>query len=317
VAQHLAGVGGGLRISPYTVVRIAEDPRSVPGRQVEFEKYMRENWTRARVAAMSTPELEAQLERYGVRFSAEDFVALARGRRSAWSMSEVWQRDPVRCRGKDEDFLGLAACELWKRLVRGPPSDEMIDDWMQEGYELREQGRSREAADLWWKVWCALRERFTPEMKSIWDADEVFDGSQSVGNWCQDAQDAFEDAARDDPSCARLGLRFCDEWLAQFAGDEIDATVHFLRSRAALHFHLGDMREGLATLESIVRRWPRNPWGYIALADAHSHLFETDPGPPLDTAAAFEWLRRGEAAADREHTGFGVLAERRSELERR
>jgi hypothetical protein len=37
---------------------------------------------------------------------------------------------------RDDDFLGIAACELWEHYCPERPSVEMLDDWMQEGYDL-------------------------------------------------------------------------------------------------------------------------------------------------------------------------------------
>jgi hypothetical protein len=42
---------------------------------------------------------------------------------------------------RDDDFLGVAACGLWEHYCPGRASVEMLDDWMQEGYELSMSGR--------------------------------------------------------------------------------------------------------------------------------------------------------------------------------
>ena len=77
----------------------------------------------------------------------DEFEALARGRGSAWSISQTWLASPtVVCTGVEEDFLGLAACELWKRLLPQRPSIEMLDDWMQEGYESFRRGLAEHLA---------------------------------------------------------------------------------------------------------------------------------------------------------------------------
>ena len=53
----------------------------------------------------------------------------------------------------DRDFLGLAACELWRRFSPDPPSLERIDDWLCEGYNFSDDKNPSQAIAAWWKVW--------------------------------------------------------------------------------------------------------------------------------------------------------------------
>jgi SEC-C motif len=115
-----------LPLSAYTITKIAEDPASAgKSRRLRrlIEERARTNWTIAKVALMTTAQIESQLSAYGVEHSKERFLRLAEGLSSAWAVSEIWlEHDPVKCRGKEEDFLGLAACELWKRYLSDRPS---------------------------------------------------------------------------------------------------------------------------------------------------------------------------------------------------
>ena len=300
-AQVASSTGKGFRpgplgLTPYTIARISEDPRSAGGdrrlRRV-IEIGLRRNWTIKKVAAMTTEAIETQLRRYAVAHSRERFLTLAEGRASAWSVSEVWlAHDPITCHGKEEDFLGLAACELWKRYLPDRPSIEMIDDWMQEGYFHIEGKRTADACDVWWRVWTTLRPRFTPAMVTMNGTAPIFRGFQSIFNWSQDFEMHLGNAAIKDLRYAAVGRRYCTEWIAQFRGEDDRMQVSFHRALARFLFRLGEVDNAAATLHTIVEQWPGNIWGYVALADAYSHLFRSERHLPLDLEQAASFLRR-------------------------
>ena len=308
----------GLALSPYTIVRITEDPRSVGQasrlRQI-MEHGLRERWTMKKVAAMATEAIEEQLVAFGVKHTRERLVKLASGRDSAWTISEAWLAgDSVKCTEKEEDFLGLAACELWKRLVPDRPSMEMLDDWMQEGYELVEQGRTAEACNTWWKVWSALLPRFTPEMRTMNAVGTAFSGYQSVFNWSQDFEMHLGTAARRDVHFAAMGRQYCTEWIARFSDEDDGMQVSFRRALASFLFRLGETAEMSTVLHSLPEQWPQNVWSYIALADAYSHFFAGEYDLPFDVGKAIGYLEQGLAVDGRTTHDRDVIGERLAEL---
>lgn len=266
---------------------------------------------------MTTDAIEEKLRNLGVRHTRERFIELAEGRESAWSIGQSWlETAPVR-RNDDVDFLGLAACELWKRLLPRRPSVEMIDDWMQEGYEHDAAGRRAEATRIWWKVWQTLRSRFSPVIRTMDAARAVFSGTQVIFNWCQDFELCLSNAVvTDSPELAGLGKQYCTEWLAQFPDEDGGTQVNFLRALARFQFCLGETSAGEATLQGIIERWPEDVWGYVALADAYGHFWSGEPGPERDVPRALGYLERGLAMGS-EHRDRPVLLERRDELLRR
>jgi hypothetical protein len=308
----------GLGLTPYVVAQIAEDPglREDPQTRAIYEDHLRDHWTIAKVAAMTTEDIEERLRTYGVAHTRERFLELAREYDYAWSISCDWEHDPITCQGKEVDFLGLAACELWKRLSPERPSVEMIDDWMQAGYRLDAEGRGVEACDLWWKVWCTLRPRFSPVMKTMEATDQIFSGRQSVFNWTQDFETSLHNVAAREPRFASVGLEYCREWLAQFTDEGSSCQVNFRRAKAHFHFCRGEIAEGEAALLEIVERWPKDPWGHVALADAYSHSFESDPGPPRDDARAIAYLEQGLAIRGLGRSDRETLVERLEEVRR-
>ena len=315
------GLEGGLPIHPYAIAKISEDPANLAlldkRTRRARERHLRENWTLAKVAAMSTEAIKRQLEDYGVPFSTERFLNRAASRYSAWSISDTWiEENTVTCKGKEHDFLGLAACELWKRLLSGRPSMEMLDDWMQEGYTLSESHREAESCDIWWKTWQVLHERFTPEMTTTHATEPVFQGLQSLFNWSQDFELNLGNAALRDVEYASMGHQYFQEWLDQFTDEGDDLQMNFRRALASSLLRLGRKEEGKETLLQIVETWPRSVWGYAAMADAYSHSF---PGAPIiehDLDRAIEWLEKGLETAPPNARNRDVLSERLEILKR-
>ena len=266
----------GGRIQPYTVLKLTEKPESAgkdPQMQQAYQRYIQRCWTLAKVAAMTTDQIEAQLRSFGVDHTADRFHQLSQGLHSAWDVSEKWfASDRVSCRGLDEDFLGVAACELWKRLLPERPSIEMVDDWIEDGHQC-EYTDEVAACEPWWKAWCALYPRLQPKMDTMDSTTEVYDGTYLLFNWCQSFETALHNASRRDPGYIEIGKRYCTEWLVQFVGEGDDFRVRFTGTLAEFTCKLGQVDEARAILEKALDSWPKNPWTYVHLSDAWSHLF--------------------------------------------
>lgn len=316
--------------TPYGVAKLAADPRSAFGnarlRQL-IERHVRDDMTPAACAALSTEAIEELLVRHGVRHSRERFLELAAGRTSAWSISEAWvEQDALRLteHATDDaaarlsrDVLGLAACELWRRWLPERPSIEMLDDWMQEGYRLREQGHLTEACDRWWQLWCALAPRFPPELRSSNDTSAVFFGLQFLTNWVQDLQEELSAEATHDRRYAEYGRALCERWLAQFPDDSDLMRFNFQRALASFNAWLGRVAEAAQLLNDAIERWPENPWTYIAAADAYGDLFDDFAGAMTDHGKAVAILERGLGRVPRKAQDYGELKERLMSLKAR
>lgn len=181
------------------------------------------------MAALSTEEIVGRLRALDVDATREVYLAQAEGRTSAWALSEPWreasQKKPLS--RYDDDFLGLAACELWKRYCPERPSIEMLDDEMQAGYRLSMEGDGTRACALWARVWDTIRERLRPEMRTIDDAAVVFSGTQALYNWVQDYLVELRNVAVDGRGYAETGVRLCEAVLAQFPDEDELFLINF------------------------------------------------------------------------------------------
>ncbi len=300
-----------LGLSRYAIAKLRVGERAVADRALQraIERHRR-GWTIEKLRAMDTDEIRDRLARLGVDVD-RDLVAPAATRWSAWALADEWvERDTFTGSDEDADFARLAACELWRRLLPDRPSIEMLDDWMQEGYMLEAAKRVPAACDVWWRVWEVVRTRLSPEMRTAQQANPVFTGLQSLGNWFQEFERHLGNAAIKNARYAELDRQLCEQWIAQFTEESELSQQNFRRSLATCIFRLGRADEALAVLHAAVERWPVDAWGYIALADAHLHDYPTNPGIPRDTAAARSWLEKGLAAVAADERGRAHLEER-------
>ena len=93
--------------------------------------------------------------------------------------------------------------------------------------------------------------------------------------------------------------------------------MNFRRAMAEFMFGLCDGDRGEVVLHDIIECWPHNAWGYIALADAYSHLFRGTSALPLDLQRAEGLLRQGLAALDEDDRDREILNDRLQEIQGR
>jgi len=290
---------------PYVLAKLFEESE-------EFAEIRRTNpkkagrfWTPGRMAALETKDIVERLSRFGIDGQAENLRGLAAGQTSAWSIACVWYAEidarNVRLSRYDEDFVGLAACELWERYLPDRPSFEMLDDWMQEGYRLADAHRHGAACDRWQQVWEVIEQRLQPEMRSCDDAAVVFDGTECLFNWIQDFAIELQNAARLDPEYARAGVRLCEHVLSQFVDENEDFRDNFLADLGDFLFLDGKPADGERVLMDIIDRDPNHALGYVRLADVLGHGVRPGDGP-IDrnrAVAILEWaLKRPVHDAD-------------------
>jgi len=245
-------------------------------------------WTPKKLAVMDLDEILRRLTNLGVDGTAGAFHALQGQREEAWEIGRIWCAKTGRKLNKqDDDFICLAACELWKRYCPNQPSMEMLDDWMQDGYQLEMGEQSAAACGVWRKVWHGLRSKMSPLMRRVDDAEPLFRGSQCLFDWFQDFELALWNASQDMPALAEEGIELCTWFLGQFPDEEGLITENFRCELALYHFCLGRCKEAEQMLLDFIAENPRRPAGYANLSEALAYPF-TGSGmePDFDRAIA-------------------------------
>ena len=288
----------GFEGSPYLLAkswqrsaRFARMQREEPARAATF-------WTPDRIGALDTEEILERLMQLGIEVIREDFAARAEASATAiaWRLSEPW-RAVLERRGalehQDDRFLSLIACELWKRWCPHRPSREMLDDWMQEGYDLASAGEGTAACERWWPVWEAIRDRLEPQMGTCTQAQAVCGGTHFIFNWIQDLAWELHGAARDQPRFAALGEQLCREVIEQFTAEEGNFELNFRADLGEFMFLAGRDEEGEAVFAALIEEHPDEGIGYARLASIVAHgVRGARAGGPSDVPRAIELLEQ-------------------------
>ena len=289
VRSHPASSTG---TTPYEIAKLFENSEQFARmKRLEPEK-ARLFWTPQKVAALSTETILAKLRALDIDASREAYLTLAGNRTSAWTISDRWRADITKPLSRyDQDFLGLAACELWKRYCPEHPSIEMLDDQMQEGYRLASERQRAKACETWWEVWQTIRSRLRPEMNTTKRVAPVFTGGQFLFNWVQDFALELSNAALKERRYAAIGIQLCKEVLAHFPGEDELFQINFRSDLGEFHFRAGENSEGERVLLELIRDHPDCAAGYVRLAD----VFGYGPTPnsePVDRERAVELLEQ-------------------------
>lgn len=146
---------------------------------------------------------------------------------------------------------------------------DRIETLMQDGYRASMSGRPTRACERWNETWQLIRARLEPEMRTCEQAEVVFAGSQLIFNWISDFSTELLNAAlADGPRFGELGVRFCQEVLAQFT-EESDGFKAFIRGDLGdIHCRAGRFDEGEKVFLELIRDEPESAIGYVKLADA-------------------------------------------------
>ncbi len=309
--------GGMVQIHPYAAIKLRGDPRLLETVLPEARARLLQLWRPSRVAAMPVEEIGARLILMGVPFDRAAFIELAKPRYSAWEIADEWGRSFSMLSRADKDFLGLAACELWRRLCKDRPSLEMIDDWLCEGYALVNQTNRTEGLEAWWRMWETLRPRLTPEIKNLQEAgDRLFPNmSQCLSNWGTDFRLEALNGSIDDARCGEVGVRFILELLEALPGESED--LHWHGDLAMIYFHLHREAEAEQRCQDLMRDYPDRAIGYISLSQALHHSATRGVPDPARLRRAIQLLEQALAYPVKDADDFdiaGRLADVRGSL---
>ncbi len=259
--------GGNVHIHPYALIKLRDDPTLLRTAFPEDRAQLLRSWRISTLAAMPTGDIEARVSSWKIPYSQLQFIQLTQSRQSAWEIGTEWSQSVHGINAADKDFLGLAACELWRRLCPERPSLEMVDDWMCEGYALVGLKKRTDALGAWWKVWEALRRQITPETRSLDEADDrLFPHmSQRLSNWAMDFCMEAINGSLADPRCGELGIQFIKDLLNALPAES--KQLNFQGDLATIYFQTQQRVEGEACCEKLVRDHPDRAIGYAVFSD--------------------------------------------------
>jgi uncharacterized protein YchJ len=249
---------------------------------------------RAHAKRLTDGELLAKLRSFGIEI---DRAWLERECARALSAQEIAGplMDKSTSRSQESDWIWICVATLWRRWFPEQPSFEVLDDRMQNGYELLKSSGAVAACRIWLEAWNdVLRLLDKAGIESIEEFDERFRGSQSLFNWIQDLESELWNAGLDDRQFLRARIGMCEEATRRFPSDDGLMVENRRRAVAESYFELDETDKA----EALYREWldadPCWGWGWIGCSDCY-RFTRTDR---VDLDRCEQILREGFAIAD-------------------
>jgi len=210
-----------------------------------FKDFIMGSWTLKKVRKMSTADIIEKLESMNIDFEIERFKKQAQNYISAIQLAEDhYYTQNFQAPDQEEDFIWLAIIELWNRIIPEKFNIEMIDDFIQDGYEDIGKQDSRSGIEKWEKAWDMIMSIVPPQIKSVKDADKFISGlSQSIFNWCQDFEMELANAGRGDDSFHMKRIKYCQDFCRIFPNSDESIIKKMLNAEAESYTKLEDMEK--------------------------------------------------------------------------
>jgi tetratricopeptide (TPR) repeat protein len=273
------------RISPLAMMRIEQKMMRNPaefakfktelektGRAEEIKDFISKSWNLEKIRIMSTEDIIGKLRSMNIRFDIEEFKKEAQEYISAIDLSEdYYYKQDFHAEGQDEDFIFLAIIELWDRIMPERGNVEMIDNFMQDGYDCLPKNETEKAVENWEKAWNLILTLVPPDIASVEEADDFIPGmTQSIYNWCQDFEMELHNEGVRNDSFFWKRIKFCNIFCRIFP-DSDELIIHnFLRAEAESYASIDDFPTADRLFKELVELYPDNVWGYINWGDIYA-----------------------------------------------
>jgi tetratricopeptide (TPR) repeat protein len=260
----------------------------------KLRKQAGERPLRAHAKRLTDGALLAKLRSFGIEI---DRAWLERECTRALSAQEIAGplMDKSTSRGQESDWIWICVATLWRRWFPEQPSFEVLDDRMQNGYELLKSSGAVAACRIWLEGWHdVLRLLDKAGIESIEEFDERFRGTQSLFNWIQDLESELWNAGLDDRKFLSARIAMCEEAMRRFPSDDGLMVENRRRAVAESYFELDERDKA----EALYREWlaadPCWGWGWIGWSDCY-RFTRTER---VDLNRCEQILREGFAIAD-------------------
>ena len=271
------------------------------GKNESFKEFILHSWTLKKVKAMSTSEIITKLRSMNIDFDTENFKKQAQDYHSAIQLSEDnYYTQEIHANKGDEDFIWLSIIELWNRLIPEKSSIEMIDILMQDGYEEIKKNNYCNCIEKWNKAWELIQKIVPSHCTSVEEADEIIlDLTQSIHNWCQDFEMESGNAGTEDDSFYKMRINYTNDFCRIFPDSDELIMHNMMRAEAESYAALGEKELADNKFHEIIKKFPKNAWGYIGWGDMYCDS-GTRSRIPVDYDKAEEIYRSGLTLCDDE-----------------
>ncbi|RQG86170.1 tetratricopeptide repeat protein [Natrarchaeobius halalkaliphilus] len=278
--------------------------------------YPADRWELSDVEALSTDEIVAKLTEHGIETNETTFRNRVEDLDSATTLSEQWEAEyEVDATGYDQDFIWMAAQELWERWAPETPNKERIYDFVQEGRDLREKGNRAEACDQWLTAWEDILAVIPDDSTTIEEADRTLPTFLSLEAFIRSFDNDLATVAEDDPTYHEHRLEFCRQVCEKFPDADEEFLLDFRHFVADSLAELDRTAASRAEFEALIEEYPEDSWAYKKLAD---NYWLDDPNElSIDELERTAELYRAALDVEGPLEGATMVADRLEEVERR
>jgi len=278
--------------------------------------YSADAWELSDVEALSTDEIVAKLSDHGIETNEAAFQSRIEDCNSATALSEQWETEyEIDVTGYDQDFIWMAAQELWERWTPHIPNTERIYDFVQEGRDLREEGNRPEACDQWLIAWEYIVNVTPDNTTTIEAADRQLPTFLSLEPFIRSLDSDLATVAEDEPAYHEKRLEFCREVVKQFPDADDEFLLDFRHFIADSLAELDRTADSRAELESLTEEYPEDPYAYKKLAD--SYWLDDPDELTIEEIERIAELYRAALAADTPLEGASIVSDRLDTIENR
>lgn len=249
--------------------------------QEKIKTYFEELWDFTKVSKMTTEEIIEKLESMNVHFDKDQFLDRAAGYISACRLAEEHYYTQDWRSEKDEDFIWLAICELWKRFNSHNPSLEMIDDAICDGYDAFND-REYEAAYSEWKTIWSMVKQIIPS--SVTDASNAIDISSFYYDflyWAVDYCEVLGVKGVKEPIFFHRRIEFAREFIKKFPDTEKSLIEELLLIECESFALLKEYEKAEHLFQSFISKYPENEAAYVIWGTMY---WESNAAPDYEKA---------------------------------
>lgn len=239
----------------------------------EYRKEAAARPVRSQTKYLTDGDLLAKLHTFGIDLDRSSLESLCKGYLSAEEIARPFVQQRIAATKQDDlesDWIWICLDALWQRWFPDRPSFEMLDDKIQEGYELIECRHVTAACRIWLEAWANVVQILDiAGIKSISEFDDRFRGTQCVFNWIQDFEIELWNAGLRDRKFLTARIAICEERLRRFAAEDNLMTQNCRHALAESYFERGDT----AKADTLYREWlsidPQWGRGWIGWSDCY------------------------------------------------
>ena len=229
-------------------------------------------------SALTDEELLKRLRSFGVDIDQTSLAKLCEKSLSTEQIAKSFVSKRVSVSREDEqtrNWIWICLTELWRRWFPDKPCFELLDEKMQDGYDLLKSGNAEAACSLWLCAWRNVVDIFDKtELRSVEEFDDLFRGSQFLSNWLQDLDMTLWNTGLKQRPLLTERISLCKLILQRFsqrnAGKDHDLTTgNWKRALAESYFEVGQTDKAEALYREWLQNDPRWGWGWIGWSDCY------------------------------------------------